>query len=53
MIIVIAFFGVQWSIGIPLKMLTVIMCSLAVCFGLYELIIQRIRLLRALFGMKA
>jgi glucan biosynthesis protein C len=52
-IIVIAFFVVQWSIGIPLKMLTVIMCSLAVCFGLYELIIQRIRLLRALFGMKA
>jgi len=52
-IIVIAFFVVQWSAGIPIKMLTVVLGSFAVSVGLYELVIRRIGLLRALFGMKS
>ena len=52
-IIVIAFFVVQWTAGIPIKMLTVVLGSFAVSVGLYELVIRRIDLLRAVFGMKS
>jgi len=52
-IIVIAFFVVQWSAGIPIKMLTVVLGSFVVSVGLYELVIKRIGLLRAVFGMKS
>ena len=52
-IIAIAFFVVQWNAGIPLKMLAVVLGSLAVSVGLYELIIRRIDPLRVVFGMKS
>jgi peptidoglycan/LPS O-acetylase OafA/YrhL len=52
-IIVIAFFVVQWTAGIPIKMLTVVLGSFVVSIGLYELVIKRIGLLRAVFGMKS
>jgi glucan biosynthesis protein C len=52
-IIVVAFFVVQWAVGIPVKLLTVVLGSFAVSLALYELIIRRVRLLRALFGMRA
>lgn len=50
-IIVIAFFVVQWSLGIPLKMLIVIFGSLLVCLLLYEYLIRRVAVLRVMFGM--
>jgi surface polysaccharide O-acyltransferase-like enzyme len=50
-IIVIAFFVVQWDAGIPLKLLVVVLGSLLVTLGLVELI-KRIKVLRGLFGMK-
>jgi peptidoglycan/LPS O-acetylase OafA/YrhL len=52
-IIVIAFFVVQWSAGISLKLPVVVLSSFVVSVGLYELLIRRIRPLRLLFGMKA
>ena len=51
LIIVIAFYVVQWNVGIPIKMLAVVLSSFVVFVGLYELIIRRINSLRALFGM--
>ncbi|HJW83364.1 MAG TPA: acyltransferase family protein [Anaerolineae bacterium] len=52
-IIVIAFFVVQWNVGVPIKMLTVVLGSFVISVGLYELVIKRIDLLRAVFGMKS
>ena len=52
-IIVIAFFVVQWELAWPIKMLIVVASSFLVCVGLYELIIRRIRPLRLVFGMPA
>ncbi len=52
-IVIIAFFVVQWAAGIPLKMTVVVVGSFLVCMALYELIIRRIRPLRAIFGMKS
>jgi glucan biosynthesis protein C len=51
-IIVIAFFVVQWEAGILLKLPVVVLSSLAVSIGLYELIIRRVAPLRLAFGMK-
>ena len=50
-IIVIAFFVVEWSIGIPVKLLAVVIGSFVLSLGLYELVIRRIGPLRAVFGM--
>jgi peptidoglycan/LPS O-acetylase OafA/YrhL len=52
-IIVIAYFVVQWNAGIPVKLLAVVLGSFAVTIGLYELVVRRIDPLRAMFGMKA
>lgn len=52
-IIVIAFYVVQWHAGIPVKLVTVVLASFLVTVGLYELLIRRMAPLRALFGMKA
>jgi len=51
-IIVIAFYVVQWEVGIPIKLPVVVASSFIVSIGLYELIIKRIRPLRLAFGMK-
>jgi hypothetical protein len=51
-IIVIAFFVVQWDTGILPKLLLVVGSSFLVAFGIYELLIRRIKPVRALFGMK-
>jgi peptidoglycan/LPS O-acetylase OafA/YrhL len=51
MIIVIAFFVVQWDAGITLKLLVVVLGSLVVTLGLVELV-KRIKVLRGLSGMK-
>lgn len=50
-IIVIAFYVVQWQTGILPKLVTVVLSSFLVSVGLYEFIIRRIALLRAMFGM--
>jgi glucan biosynthesis protein C len=51
-IVVISYFVVQWNIGLPPKMLVVVVGSFAVSLGLYQLLIRRVGLLRAAFGMK-
>jgi hypothetical protein len=51
-IIVIAFFVVQWDAGILVKLPVVVLSSFAVSIGLYEMIIKRIQPLRLAFGMK-
>jgi surface polysaccharide O-acyltransferase-like enzyme len=50
-IVVIAFFVVQWDAGITLKLLVVVLGSLLVTLGLVE-VIKRISVLRGLFGIK-
>ena len=52
-IVVVAFFVVQWNVGILPKLLTVVVSSFLVAIGLYELLVRRIRPLRTLFGMTA
>ncbi len=52
-IIVIAFYVVQWQVGLLIKLLVVVLGSFAASLGLYELLIRRINPVRALFGMKA
>ena len=51
-IIIIAFYVVQWNVGITLKYLVVFLGSLLVTLGLIELVIKRIGALRGFFGMK-
>ncbi|UCC51023.1 MAG: acyltransferase family protein, partial [Anaerolineaceae bacterium] len=52
-IIIIAFFVVQWHVGIWIKLPIVVLSSFLVSVGLYELIIRRIHPLRFVFGMKS
>ena len=52
-IIVIAFFVVQWEASLLVKLLAVVLSSFVVTIGLYELIIKRVSSLRTLFGMKS
>jgi hypothetical protein len=51
-IIVVAFYVVQWDAGLLPKLLVVVFGSFLVIIGLYELFIRRIKPIRALFGMK-
>jgi glucan biosynthesis protein C len=52
-IVVIAFYVVQWQVGIPVKLLTVVLGSFIVTLAIYELVIRKLGPLRTLFGMKA
>jgi len=49
----VALFVVEWSAGIPMKMLAVVLGSFVIMVGLYEVVIQRIDVLCALFGIKS
>jgi peptidoglycan/LPS O-acetylase OafA/YrhL len=51
-IIVIAYFVVQWDVGITLKLLAILGGSLLVTLGLIELLIRPFKVTRMLFGMK-
>ncbi|MFC2023658.1 acyltransferase family protein [Chloroflexota bacterium] len=51
-IIVIAFFVVQWAAGIPVKLLVVVISSFLITLGLVELLIRPFKPMRMLFGMK-
>jgi len=52
-IIVIAFFVVQWNAALMLKLPVVVLSSFVVSVGLYEFLVRRIRPLRQAFGMKS
>lgn len=52
-IVFIAFFVVQWELGIFPKLLIVVGASFAAALGLTEFVIKRSGVLRALFGIKA
>lgn len=52
-IIVIAYFVVQWNVGLPPKLLVVTIGAFAASVGLYQFIIRRVGPLRVMFGMKA
>ena len=51
-IIVIAYYVVQWNTGIFVKLVTVVIGSLMVTLALYEFVIRRVGFLRTIFGMK-
>jgi peptidoglycan/LPS O-acetylase OafA/YrhL len=51
-IIVIAYFVVQWEAGIWVKLLVILISSLLITLGLVELLIKPFNLMRRLFGMK-
>jgi peptidoglycan/LPS O-acetylase OafA/YrhL len=52
-IVVLAFYVVQWQAGIPEKLVIVVLGSFVATLAIYELVIRRLGPLRALFGMKA
>lgn len=51
-IIVVAYFVVQWNLGILPKLVTVVAGSLLLTLALYEFVIRRVGFLRTIFGMK-
>lgn len=51
-IIVLAYFAVQWPASLWIKLLFVVVGSFCISLGLYEYVIRRSPLLRLLFGMK-
>jgi glucan biosynthesis protein C len=51
-IIVIAYFVVQWDTGITAKLLVVVIGSFLITLGLIELLIRPFKAMRMLFGMK-
>jgi hypothetical protein len=51
-IVVLAFFAVQWPVGLPLKLATIALGSLVITLGLCELVARRVKPARVLFGMK-
>jgi glucan biosynthesis protein C len=51
-IVVIAFYVVQWDVDLTIKLLVVVVGSFAVSLGLYELLFRRINMIRTLFGSK-
>jgi hypothetical protein len=51
-VVVLAFFAVQWPVGLLTQLAVVVLGSLAITIGYCELVARRIRPVRALFGMK-
>ncbi|MCA9875546.1 MAG: acyltransferase family protein, partial [Anaerolineales bacterium] len=51
-IIILAYFAVQWSTSLSMKLLFVVLGSFCVTLGIYEFVIRRTVLFRQLFGMK-
>jgi hypothetical protein len=52
LIIVIAYYIVQWDAGIVVKLPVVVLSSFVVSLGLYELLIRRTGAARILFGVQ-
>jgi peptidoglycan/LPS O-acetylase OafA/YrhL len=51
-IIILAYYVVQWDISLTVKILTVVLGSFFITLGLCEFLIRRIEPARAIFGMK-
>jgi peptidoglycan/LPS O-acetylase OafA/YrhL len=51
-IVLIAYFVVQWDAGIPVKLLIIVISSFLITLGLVELLIRPFKPMRRLFGMK-
>jgi glucan biosynthesis protein C len=51
-IVIIGYFVVQWSVGVPVKYGTILIAASLVTFLLYDLVVKRTRLTRLLFGMR-
>ena len=51
-IVIIAFYVVQWDMGIHPKMAVVLLGSFFITLGLHELIIKRIPLVQTVLGIK-
>lgn len=51
-IIVVAYFVVQWEVNLWLKLLVILIASLFITLGLVELLIRPFKPMRRLFGMK-
>jgi glucans biosynthesis protein C len=51
-IIILAYYAVQWQASLAMKLLFVVIGSFCVTLGIYEFLIHRITLLSRLFGMK-
>jgi len=51
-IVSLSYFLVQWALPDWLKFVTVLIVSFLVSIGIYEFVVQRVNLLRFLFGMK-
>jgi peptidoglycan/LPS O-acetylase OafA/YrhL len=51
-ILAVAYFVVQWDMGILPKFLVLVVSAFTVSLGLYQFVIRRFGLLRAMFGMK-
>jgi glucans biosynthesis protein C len=51
-IIILAYYAVQWQASLVMKLLVVVIGSFCVTLGIYEFLIHRITLLSQLFGMK-
>jgi glucan biosynthesis protein C len=51
-IFIIVFYVVEWGVGILPKLLVVLISSFTITLALHELLIRRIKPLRALFGVK-
>lgn len=51
-IIALAFYIVQWNVGMLLKILAVVFGSLLVTYGMIEVFVRPFKPMRVLFGMK-
>jgi peptidoglycan/LPS O-acetylase OafA/YrhL len=51
-IILLAYYAVQWQVSLPVKLLFVVLGSLFVTLGIYEFLVRRLEPLRLVFGMK-
>jgi peptidoglycan/LPS O-acetylase OafA/YrhL len=51
-IVTIAFYVVQWDVNLLVKLFVVLIGSFSISLGVYEFLVRRINLIRALFGMK-
>ena len=51
-IIFIAFYAVLWQVGLPFKLLAVVIGAFAITLGIYDLLVRRINPVRGLFGLK-
>lgn len=51
-IVFIAFYVVQWEVNVMLKLLVIVIATLAISLGFYEFLVRRINPVRVLFGLK-